>query len=315
MTVGEYASEPFKLKLKGYAGCQRATAESKAPARRRKGAERRRRPRPVASRSTRSPAAARSSQRCRASRMSTPSTRSSAAQNIRTYAIVTNKPIDLFGGEAEVTGPGTNSVPCIATGGVDAAPRRVRGAGERRAPVRGARSRTTGSAAGSRTARPTPSPNNAYGRRLSAGNTLTGEIGFPESPCKREPGTPKLKVWMMAMNEPRHDRRRRHRPTGEFLSEPFQLAAVGYGREGRAPKPRAADEEATNNGPNSCGGRSLRRSHSFETAAAPQGAAAVLVPGLSERIDRLEFITESRGTSEVFPATACLQRVYSLVTR
>jgi hypothetical protein len=125
--------------------------------------------------------------------------------NIRTYAIVTNKPIDLVGGEGEVSGPGTNSVPCVnpplptppltpaqcAEG--ESASHQCEG------PIP-----YIGFGCGFPDRQGTTSATNAYGRRLSAGNVLTGEIGFPQSPCKREPGTPKLKVWVIACPKPKN---------------------------------------------------------------------------------------------------------------
>src|SRR5262249_1634040 len=67
-----------------------------------------------------------------------------------------------------------------------------------------------------------------YGRRLSAGNTITGDLGFTKSPCLREPGEPALRVWVIAMTEPYSPTAN---ATGEFVSPPFQLTLTGYGKK------------------------------------------------------------------------------------
>ena len=107
VTVGEYATEPFKLKLKGYSGCQPEPAKKskKASSAGAQTAASGGVPlNPVFCTGTLSPKVpgkpdidAKYAFGCNV--------------NIRTYEIVTNKPIDLIGGEGEVSGAGTNSVP------------------------------------------------------------------------------------------------------------------------------------------------------------------------------------------------------------
>jgi hypothetical protein len=236
-TNGEYASEPFKLKLKGYSDCQEPE-KPKASGEKAKGAVAQTAAaggeplNPVACDGTITPKVAgkpdidaKYTFTCNA--------------NIRTYAIVTNKPIDLVGGEAEVHGPGGNSVPCVASGGFPPPPPSGCASNESAGHQCEGPVPYVGFGCGFPDRQANLSANNTYGRRLSAGNTLTGEIGFPQSPCKREPGTPKLKVWLLAMSEvtvqpPANGAS--GPTTGEFLSEPFQLALVGYGQKACAPK-------------------------------------------------------------------------------
>jgi hypothetical protein len=239
-TNGEYASEPFKLKLKGYAGCQ-PSASKKASGKAKKGATAQTAAtggvpiNPISCGGTVEPKVS-----------GKPDVDAKyhfvCDANIRTYAIVTNKPIDLIGGEAEVKGPGTNSVPCVGVAGPPAIPAPPpTGCAELESAAHQCEGPVPyiGFGCGFPDRQANASTNNTYGRRLSAGNTLSGEIGFPVSPCKREPGTPKLKVWLLAMNE------RTVQPpangtsgptTGEFITEPFQLFLSGYGKKACAPK-------------------------------------------------------------------------------
>jgi len=64
-----------------------------------------------------------------------------------------------------------------------------------------------------------------YGRRLSAGNTITGDLGMTKSPCVRAKGEPRLRVWAVAMTEPFIASTG---ATGEFVSPPFPLQVTGY---------------------------------------------------------------------------------------
>ncbi len=262
-TVGEYASEPFKLKLKGYSGCQPEAVKGKkaSSAGARTAATGGVPINPLGCFGSVSPKVpgkpdvdAKYSFECTA--------------NIRTYAIVTNKPIDLVGGEGEVSGPGANSSPCVSPPGKTITAQQC-AEGESASHQCEGPIPYIGFGCGFPDRQAATSATNNYGRRLSAGNILTGEIGFPQSPCKREPGTPKLKVWVLAMNEPtiQPPASGGSGPTvGEFLSEPFQLALTGYSK-GACTSPR----------------RRSRASHQakplLETAAAPVGAAAVLVLG------------------------------------
>jgi hypothetical protein len=235
---GEYVSEPFKLKAKGYSGCQ-----PEAPKKGKKATG-------AAAQTAATGGLPINPVQCGGTvEPKVPGKPDVDAKyhfvcdaNIRTYAIVTNKPIDLVGGEAEVKGPGTNSVPCVGVTGPPAIPapppiacaELESAAHQCEGPIP-----YIGFGCGFPDRQATASTNNTYGRRLSAGNTLSGEIGFPVSPCKREPGTPKLKVWILAMSEltiqpPVNGAA--GPTTGEFISEPFQLALTGYGKKACAPK-------------------------------------------------------------------------------
>jgi hypothetical protein len=240
-TNGEYASEPFKLKPKGYAGCQ-PSASKKASGKKAKGG--------AAAQTAASGGLPINPVQCGGTvEPKVPGKADVDARyhiacdaNIRTYAIVTNKPIDLVGGEAEVKGPGTNSVPCVGVAGPPPIPAPPpSGCAELESAAHQCEGPIPyiGFGCGFPDRQANASTNNPYGRRLSAGNTLSGEIGFPVSPCKREPGTPKLKVWMLAMSEltvqpPANGAS--GPTTGEFISEPFQLALSGYGKSACAPK-------------------------------------------------------------------------------
>jgi hypothetical protein len=236
-TNGEYASEPFKLKAKGWAGCQESAKESKA-GNKAKGA--------VATAAATGGLPINPVQCGGTVEPKVPGKPDVDARyhfvcdtNIRAFAIVTNKPVDLVGGEGEVRGPGTNSVPCVGVAMLPAPP--PSGCAELESAAHQCEGPIpyVGFGCGFPDRQANASPNNTYGRRISAGNTFSGEIGFPASPCKREPGTPKLKVWMLAMSEltiqpPVNGAS--DPTTGEFISEPFQLALTGYGKKACTPK-------------------------------------------------------------------------------
>jgi hypothetical protein len=224
-TVGQYLTEPFKLKLKGYQGCQ-----------------------PDAKSAKKGGAKAAATGGVNLNPLScggevTPKDPAkpgldaryefSCGANIRTFALVANRKLDFFGVEPEVHGPGTYSTPCVDP----PAPF---------PPLTDAQC-ASGESAVHQCEGPFPSlgfgcgfPDRQadisstldYGRRLSALNTLTGEIGFQTSPCKKGTGLPKPKVWIVAMNEPRvpPNTPEDDQTTGLFVSEPFQLAVTGYGK-------------------------------------------------------------------------------------
>jgi hypothetical protein len=240
-TNGQYLTEPFKLKPKGWASCQESAKEAKA-GKKAKGAG--------AQKAAAGGVPLNPGQCGGTVEPKVPGKPDIDAKysfvcdvNVRTYAIFTNKPIDLVGGEAEVKGPGTNSIPCIpVTSGMTTTPAPPppgcadleSAAHQCEGPIP-----YIGFGCGFPDRQATASPHNNYGRRLSAGNTLTGEIGFPVSPCKREPGTPKLKVWLVTMREltiqpPANGAS--GPTTGLFVSEPFQLFLQGYGKKACQPK-------------------------------------------------------------------------------
>ncbi len=183
-TVGEYASEPFKLKLKGYSGCQPGGSKKASGKGKGKGASAQAAAvggvniNPLSCTGTVSPKVpgkpdvdAKYAFGCSA--------------NIRTYAIVTNKPIDLVGGEGEVSGPGTNSVPC-ANPPPPTPPLTPAQCAEGESAAHQCEGPIPyiGFGCGFPDRQGTTSTSNPYGRRLSAGNVLTGEIGVPAEPVQ-----------------------------------------------------------------------------------------------------------------------------------
>jgi hypothetical protein len=227
-TRGEYATEPFKLKLKGYSGCQSSGKSEK------KGAKK------AASGVDINPLTCSGKVEPKDPNKPSVDTRYSfsCSQNIRTFAIVSNKLIDFFGTEPEVSGPGTNSTPCVnpPAPSPPLTPQQC-AEGESASHQCEGPFPSSGFGCGFPARTGNTSSTNTYPRRLSAGNTLTAELGFSASPCRREKGEAKLKVWVVAMNEPTVTPSGGGTPTtGEFLSEPFQLAVTGFGK-GQCPKP------------------------------------------------------------------------------
>jgi hypothetical protein len=127
-------------------------------------------------------------------------------QNIRAFAIYSNKLIDLPGDEPEVTG--------TAGGGVN----------------EGALHQCEGDFPGSgygcgivdRQQQATSLPN---GQGISAGNEAKQTLGFDQTPCTR-PGEVKPKAWLVVMGEPTTSAT----TVGEFTSAPTQLALTGFGK-------------------------------------------------------------------------------------
>jgi Tfp pilus assembly protein PilV len=147
-------------------------------------------------------------------------------QNIRLFSIVTNLKADFFGVETEVTGAGVSSIPCKGGTPATTCAALESAAQQCEGPIPG-----YGIGCGFPDRQGNISPGGAngvdqYGRRLSAGNTLTGDLGFEKSPCVREKGAPRLRVWLVAMTEPFLDTTS---VTGEFISQPFPLAVTGFG--------------------------------------------------------------------------------------
>jgi hypothetical protein len=191
-TVGESVSGPIKTNMKAYkrclsSGAKSAAKKSSAPATKF----------PVACTGTVSPATAPAG----------PDVKVTFAcnQNIRAFAVYSNKTIDLPGDEPQLSG--TN-------GG---------GANE------GALHQCEGDIPGfgygcgivDRQAQTTALPN---GQGISGGNTAQQKMGFEFSPCQK-PGEPKTKVWLVPMGEPVIGS-----GVGEFIASPQQLALSGYGK-------------------------------------------------------------------------------------
>ena len=189
-TVGEYISAPIKANLKAYKGCQSSGKgkgggkKSSAPATKF----------PVSCSGSVAPAA-------------TPGDSTltfACTQNIRAFAVYSNKPIDLPGDEPVVTGPA--------------------GGGLNESAVHQCEGDFPGAGYGcgivDRQAQTSGLPN---GNGISAGNTASQKMGFESSPCQK-PGQPKTKVWLVAMGEPVIADK-----VGEFISGPQQLT-VSYGK-------------------------------------------------------------------------------------
>jgi hypothetical protein len=67
-------------------------------------------------------------------------------------------------------------------------------------------------------------PGTPNGNGISAGNTAHQRMGFEFSPCQKA-GQPKTKVWVIPMGEPTIGS-----TVGEFIGAPQQLALTGYGK-------------------------------------------------------------------------------------
>jgi hypothetical protein len=218
-TVGQYLTEPFKLKLKGYQGCQPDASSSKkggAKAAASGGVDLN--PLSCSGKVTpKDPAK--------------PGTDAkyefSCGANIRTFALVSNRRIDFFGVEPEVHGAGVYSTPCSPS----TTPASQCASGESAIHQCEGPFPSFGFGCGYPDRQGSISSTLGYGRRLSAFNIETGEVGFQESPCKKGTGLPKPKVWIVAMNEPRVPPTNppAQQTTGLFVSEPYQLAVTGYG--------------------------------------------------------------------------------------
>ena len=129
----------------------------------------------------------------------------SCNQNIRAFAVYSNKSITLPGDEPVVTGSN--------------------GGGLNESAVHQCEGDFPGAGYGcgivDRQAQTTTLPN---GNGISAGNTAEQTMGFEFTPCKKS-GEPKTKVWLIAMGEPIIGS-----TVGEFTSAPQQLALTGYGK-------------------------------------------------------------------------------------
>jgi hypothetical protein len=148
-------------------------------------------------------------------------------QNVRLYSIVTNRQSDFFGSEGIVTGPGVNSTPCVnpPAPAPPLSPPQCAAAESAAIQCEGA---VPGFGAGCSFPDRQGNLSNVltYGRRLSGGNTITGDLGMVKSPCIRAQGEPKIRVWAVALTEPFIPSTG---ATGEFVSPPFPMAVSGYG--------------------------------------------------------------------------------------
>ena len=132
----------------------------------------------------------------------------SCNQNIRAFAIYSNKAIVEPGEEPEVHGSNGGGV---NEGALHQCEGDIPGFGYGCGIV-DRQTQTTGA---------TGLPN---GQGISAGNTAEQRMAFEFSPCQK-PGFPKTKVWLVPMGEPITSAD----SVGEFVGAPQQLALTGYG--------------------------------------------------------------------------------------
>jgi hypothetical protein len=130
----------------------------------------------------------------------------SCNQNIRAFALYSNKPIDVPGDEPVVSGSSGGGV---NEGALHQCQGDIPGPG-------------FGCGIVDRQAQSTSLPN---GQGISGGNSAEQKISFESSPCKRS-GEPKTKVWLIAMGEPITSAT----TVGEFSSAPQQLTVGGFGK-------------------------------------------------------------------------------------
>ncbi|MDX6607878.1 MAG: hypothetical protein QOD14_2418 [Solirubrobacterales bacterium] len=188
-TPGEYLQAPIPVSLKAYKRCQSSgksggAKKSSAPATKY----------PVSCTGSVSPA-------------TTPGDSSlsfTCNQNVRAFALYSNKSIALPGDEPVITGTaggGNNEGALAQCEGTIPGPGYGCGVTDRQVQT-------------------SSLPN---GQAITAGNTATQNMGFEFNPCQK-PGQPKTKVWLVVMGEPIIGS-----TVGEFTSAPQQLA-VAYGK-------------------------------------------------------------------------------------
>jgi hypothetical protein len=197
-TVGENISQPIKVSMKAYKSCatpiakaKKTAAKSSAPA-------------------TKFPVTCSGSVSQNPTRSNDSDVTFICSQNIRAFAIYSNKQIDLPGDEPLVSGP---------SGGKE---------------NEGALHQCEGDFPGygygcgivdrqTVTASTATNANLPNGQGISAGNTVKQTMGFDSSPCQKA-GQQKTKVWLVAMGEPTIGS-----TVGEFTSAPQSLV-VNYGK-------------------------------------------------------------------------------------
>jgi hypothetical protein len=131
--------------------------------------------------------------------------------NIRSFAVYSNKEIDIPGDEPIVTGTSGGGV---NEGALHQCEGDIPGPGY-------------GCGIVDRQTQTTALPN---GQGVSAGNTAEQNISFTSAPCKRK-GQPKAKVWLVVMGEPitsPYAQGGSSGTVGEFSSAPQQLAVSGF---------------------------------------------------------------------------------------
>lgn len=208
-TVGEYLQGPVKVGLKAYkSACAKSEGKGKSG---KKGGGKK-----SSSPPTHYPVTCAGSVAPRTAPAGTDAKLTfSCNQNVRAFAIYSNKQISEPGDEPIVTGDSGGGVNESANAQCEGD---VPGAGFGCGTV----DRQTVTAA--KTTPPT-NPGLPNGNTITAGNTAEQNIAFLSSPCQR-PGEPKTKVWIVPMGEPTTSAS----SVGEFVGAPQQLALTGYGK-------------------------------------------------------------------------------------
>jgi len=138
------------------------------------------------------------------------------SQNIRGFAVYSNKQIDEPGDEPVVTGTNGGGVNESANAQCEGdLPSFGYGCGTVD------RQTTTAASAG-----PPANPGLPNGNTITGGNTAHQTFAFNSTPCTRK-GEAKAKVWLVVMGEPTLGT-----TVGEFSSQPFPIAVSGYGKCG-----------------------------------------------------------------------------------
>jgi hypothetical protein len=138
------------------------------------------------------------------------------SQNVRAFAIYSNKQIDLPGDEPIVTGNNGGQVN-------ESANHQCEGDLPSFGYGCGTVDRQTVTAA---SAGPPANPGLPNGNTITGGNTANQKMGFDSTPCTRK-GEAKPKVWLIVMGEPTIGS-----TVGEYSSQPFPLAVTGFGKCG-----------------------------------------------------------------------------------
>lgn len=198
-TVGEYLQGPLAVSMKAYKGCQSSgkgggggAKKSAVPPTKY----------PVSCTGSITPAA-------------TPGDSTLAftcTQNVRAFALYSNKSIDLPGDEPVVTGDAggkTNEGALHQCEGTFPGPGYGCGIVNRQ--------EQTGPSGNS--------PGLPNGDTISAGNTATQKMGFDSRPCQRK-GEQKPKAWLVVMGEPTTSAT----TVGEFSSAPQPIQITGFGK-------------------------------------------------------------------------------------
>jgi hypothetical protein len=207
-TVGEFISAPIKVNMKAYKGCASSgkgggAKKTSAPPTKF----------PVSCTGSVGPATTPAGAEAKLTFACT--------QNIRAFAVYSNKTLDVPGDEPLVTGTSggqTNEGALHQCEGDIPGPGYGCGIVDRQVQT------------GPSTVNGAFNPGLPNGQGISAGNTATQKLAFEFSPCQKA-GQPKTKVWLIPMGEPvTSPYSEGGGQVGEFISAPQQLALTGYGK-------------------------------------------------------------------------------------